>query len=164
MVFKIEPRPRWARPYLNRICSTGSYLCVLKFKGDRIQSLVDEPRLCDLSVITSLVISLLDSLRPQRIVPSLPCAAGKVTQLICSIGSYLCVLKFKGDRIPSLVDEPLLCDLSVITGLVFPLLVSLRPQRIILSLPCAAGKVTQLSLVILGNALPHKSNQDPNHK
>ncbi|MFQ6651378.1 hypothetical protein Gotur_023727, partial [Gossypium turneri] len=139
-----EPRLRWARSYLNRICSIGSYLCVRKFKGDRIQSLVDEPRLCDLSVITGLVISLLVSLRPQRIVLSLPCAAGKVMQLICSTGSYLCVLKFKGDRIQSLVDEPRLCDLSVITSLVISLLDSLRPQRIVPSLPCAAGKVTQL--------------------
>ncbi|MBA0736402.1 hypothetical protein Gogos_009958, partial [Gossypium gossypioides] len=48
-----------SRPYLNRICSIGSYLCVLNFKGDRILSLVDEPRLCDLSVITGPVMPLL---------------------------------------------------------------------------------------------------------
>ncbi|KAG4133047.1 hypothetical protein ERO13_D08G070950v2, partial [Gossypium hirsutum] len=59
MVFKLEPRPAWARPYLNRICSIGSYLCVHKFKGDRILSLVDETRLCDLSVITGPVMPLL---------------------------------------------------------------------------------------------------------
>ncbi|PPD95377.1 hypothetical protein GOBAR_DD07607 [Gossypium barbadense] len=58
MVFNLEPRPVWARPYLNRICSIGSYLCVHKFKGDRILSLVDEPRLCDLSVITGPVMPL----------------------------------------------------------------------------------------------------------
>ncbi|KAB2016231.1 hypothetical protein ES319_D08G082000v1 [Gossypium barbadense] len=51
VVFKIEPRHKRARPYLNRICSIGSYLCILKLKGDRIPSLVDEPGLCDLSVI-----------------------------------------------------------------------------------------------------------------
>nr|KJB22935.1 hypothetical protein B456_004G074800 [Gossypium raimondii] len=59
MVFNLEPRPVWARPYLNRICSIGSYLCFLKFKRDRIPSLVDEPRLCDLSVITGPVMPLL---------------------------------------------------------------------------------------------------------
>ncbi|PPD77921.1 hypothetical protein GOBAR_DD25158 [Gossypium barbadense] len=42
-----------------------------------------------------------------------------IIQWICSIGSYLCVLKLKGDRIPSLVDEPGLCDLSVIIGLAY---------------------------------------------
>ncbi|MBA0736465.1 hypothetical protein Gogos_010016, partial [Gossypium gossypioides] len=46
----------------------------------------------------------------------------------------------EADQIPSLVDEARLCDLSVITGLGIPLLVSLQPQRIVLSLPCAAGK------------------------
>ncbi|GKU94967.1 hypothetical protein SLEP1_g8388 [Rubroshorea leprosula] len=38
------------------ICSIGSYLCILEFKGDRIQSLVDEPKPCDQSVINSYVI------------------------------------------------------------------------------------------------------------
>ncbi|MBA0610440.1 hypothetical protein Godav_011289 [Gossypium davidsonii] len=62
--------------------------------------------------------------------------------------SYLCVLKLKGDRIPSLVDEPRLCDLSVIIGPVIPLLVSLRPQRIVLSLLWAAGKAYLLCSVV----------------
>ncbi|TYG56731.1 hypothetical protein ES288_D08G086900v1 [Gossypium darwinii] len=54
VVFKIKSRLDRPRPYLNRICSIGSYLCVLQFKGDRIPSLVDEPGLCDLSVIIGL--------------------------------------------------------------------------------------------------------------
>ncbi|KAK8499537.1 hypothetical protein V6N13_060954 [Hibiscus sabdariffa] len=55
MVFKFGLGIEKARPYLNRICSIGSYLCILEFKGDRIPSLVDELRLCDQSVITDLV-------------------------------------------------------------------------------------------------------------
>nr|AAT46037.1 At5g54075 [Arabidopsis thaliana]AAT70480.1 At5g54075 [Arabidopsis thaliana] len=33
----------WSRPYLNRICSIGSYLCFLDFSRDRPLTLVDEP-------------------------------------------------------------------------------------------------------------------------
>ncbi|MBA0762833.1 hypothetical protein Gotri_012396, partial [Gossypium trilobum] len=33
-----------------------SYLCILEFKGDRILCLVEESRLCDLSVINGAVI------------------------------------------------------------------------------------------------------------
>ncbi|KAK7835093.1 hypothetical protein CFP56_023825 [Quercus suber] len=46
------------RPYLNRICSTGSYLCILAHKGDRTPNLVDEPWPCDQSVINGLVVSV----------------------------------------------------------------------------------------------------------
>ncbi|TYJ21582.1 hypothetical protein E1A91_A08G072700v1 [Gossypium mustelinum] len=42
VVFKNDSRLDWVRPYLNRICSIGSYLCIHKFKGDRISSLVDK--------------------------------------------------------------------------------------------------------------------------
>ncbi|PPS16150.1 hypothetical protein GOBAR_AA04436 [Gossypium barbadense] len=72
---------------------------------------------------------------------SIPHWKGKIK----SSGAYLCVLKFEGDRIKSLVDEPRLCDLSVITGLVTLILVPLRPQRIVLGMSSAARKVTQLS-------------------
>ncbi|MBA0645521.1 hypothetical protein Goklo_013612 [Gossypium klotzschianum] len=129
--------------------------------------LVDESRLCDLSVINGAVIPCWSTLTAEdRSQLALSSWAGHTVERhnpvvfktesrlervrpylnrICSIGSYLCVLKLKGDRIPSLVDEPRLCDLSVIIGPVIPLLVSLRPQRIVLSLLWAAGKVTQLS-------------------
>jgi len=48
-----------ARPYLNRICSIGSYLCILYHLGDRNLSLVEESWPCDHSVSNGLMIPVI---------------------------------------------------------------------------------------------------------